>query len=609
MSLSKKSLRWSLATLSLILLVLFVLERRGFFEDPAVALRELEKAGVAATDAEVRKAVAANDLVLVERLGRAGVDFRAPDEAGRSVLHSALVNDRAEVLPLLDRYGIEVNQPDGSGKLPLEEALEKEGDEWAEEFLKRGAEIDFAIAGIPAPLVYYDAERWTDLAFLIDHGASPNPVDQDGVSLMARTIKAGDTFWLERLLEAGASIRDGDQALVAQALAMGRADLMIPLLKNGADPNQLLNGGERIINRLCRHWQGLGFAEGEAAAVLSELMKRGADIEALSIQGLRPIQAALRYPFPAGLNLLLPVVDDVSGSLGLAFEHQNWAACKALLERGADPDELIAGEPVLFTMMKAGQIEMVEALISHGASLEILGAEGQRPLATAVAIGNDEITFALLNHDRKPELSAHLEFPVSLAYRDFFGRKGLLDWYCRNERHLQPIMVAVMLRQLEVVERFLELGVDKYSATKNRVYPIQMAANRGDIKMQQLLIGVPYEDDQQVRSFIVDLSEQKVYYYKRGKLIKTSRCSTGSRKFRTPTGKFVITDKTKNKVSNLYRDAKMPYFQRFSCSEIGFHEGPTYAGFLSHGCIRLPMSSAKYFWGQAKIGDRVTIRK
>ena len=598
-----------MALIVLILVVFSVLQKQGFFEDPAVALRELKKQQIPATAVEVRKAVSKTDLILIERLGRAGVNFTERDESGRSALHSALEADQLEVLPLLDRYGIEVNRADGAGREPLEEALEKERSDWAEALVQRGAKIDFLIGKNPAAIVFYDSARWSDLSFLIENDALPNPVDDKEVSLLSRTVNSGDAFWLERLLEAGAQVKGTEDELAAKAFGMGRADLLLPLLRAGADPNQSLLGGQRMIHLLCRYRKELGYSEKDAAEVLLELMKQGADLESPSIQGLRPIQAVVHYQFPAGQDLLIPKVSDVSNCLGFAIAHQDWVAVHALLKRGADPDEIIKGETAFFTMIKAGEIEMMEALMTHGASLEILGAEGQRPFVTAIATGNEDLILALLNHERKPELTAHMEFPVSLEFRDLFGRKGLLDWYCRNERHLQPIMVSVMLKQLNVVQRLLDLGVNKYSKTKNHVYPIQMAATRGDVKMQQLLIGVPYEDDQQARHFIVDLSDQKVYYFQGEKLIKSSRISSGSKKFRTPTGKFVITDKTKDKVSNLYEDAEMPYFQRFSCSEIGFHEGATYAGFLSHGCIRLPMSTAKYFWGQTKIGDRVTIRK
>ena len=127
--------------------------------------------------------------------------------------------------------------------------------------------------------------------------------------------------------------------------------------------------------------------------------------------------------------------------------------------------------------------------------------------------------------------------------------------------------------------------------------------------MQQLILGVPYADDQQARKFVIDLSSQKVTYYEHDEVKKTSRISSGQRGHRTPTGEFVITDKDRNHRSNLYGGAKMNYFQRFSCRAEGFHEGYTGSSFASHGCVRLPRSTAQFFWKHTKVGDRVTIQQ
>ncbi|MDB4272745.1 L,D-transpeptidase family protein [Akkermansiaceae bacterium] len=53
--------------------------------------------------------------------------------------------------------------------------------------------------------------------------------------------------------------------------------------------------------------------------------------------------------------------------------------------------------------------------------------------------------------------------------------------------------------------------------------------------------------------------------------------------------------------------SSMPYFQRLSASDFGFHVGnlPGYAA--SHGCIRMPWSGAKQFFSLLTVGDYVEI--
>ncbi|GMG85826.1 L,D-transpeptidase family protein [Biformimicrobium ophioploci] len=137
-------------------------------------------------------------------------------------------------------------------------------------------------------------------------------------------------------------------------------------------------------------------------------------------------------------------------------------------------------------------------------------------------------------------------------------------------------------------------------------------------------------------SITIDLSEQQAYLYNSGKLVKTTRVSTGKSGFRTPTGSFRVSQKNVDHRSNIYGDyvsrssgkivrkdvdvrkdkrppgtyfrgAPMRYFLRIN-GGIGMHAGyvPNYPA--SHGCIRLPKANAALFYQYAKIGTRVVVR-
>jgi lipoprotein-anchoring transpeptidase ErfK/SrfK len=105
----------------------------------------------------------------------------------------------------------------------------------------------------------------------------------------------------------------------------------------------------------------------------------------------------------------------------------------------------------------------------------------------------------------------------------------------------------------------------------------------------------------------VDLSEQLAYIFDGEKEIYRSMISSGKRGYRTRTGKFVITNKYRHWNSTIY-GSSMPYFQRLSASDFGFHVGncPGYAA--SHGCIRMPNSAAKMLFSLTKTGDYVEIQ-
>jgi lipoprotein-anchoring transpeptidase ErfK/SrfK len=152
----------------------------------------------------------------------------------------------------------------------------------------------------------------------------------------------------------------------------------------------------------------------------------------------------------------------------------------------------------------------------------------------------------------------------------------------------------------------MDHGARRFIWTRRKsYYPIGFAARRGDVKMMQLLLGV--DPEQEERWIKVDLSEQRAWVYDgQGKELLTTSVSTGKKGFQTEPGEFVITNRNRHHVSNIY-GVRMPYFQRLNCSAIGFHEGycPGYPA--SHGCLRVPRGKASELWETTKVGDRVVI--
>jgi lipoprotein-anchoring transpeptidase ErfK/SrfK len=134
---------------------------------------------------------------------------------------------------------------------------------------------------------------------------------------------------------------------------------------------------------------------------------------------------------------------------------------------------------------------------------------------------------------------------------------------------------------------------------------------------------------------VIDLDQQRAYFYKGDQIIGVSIVSTGREGYDTPPGEFRVTEKDQEHVSSLYGDyidqsgqvvtenvesdkdprprgtifrgAAMPYFLRIH-GGIGMHAGylPGYPA--SHGCIRLPEKMAVQFFKHAAVGTPVEIR-
>lgn len=135
---------------------------------------------------------------------------------------------------------------------------------------------------------------------------------------------------------------------------------------------------------------------------------------------------------------------------------------------------------------------------------------------------------------------------------------------------------------------------------------------------------------------VVQLSEQKAYFYKGGHVVGVTTVSTGKPGFSTPPGRYRVIAKDRDHVSSEFGDyvdelgniakqnidarkdrrppgthfdgARMPYCMHFN-GGYAMHEGyvPPYAA--SHGCIRLPKGMAEHFFYAAHEGTPVIVRE
>ena len=134
---------------------------------------------------------------------------------------------------------------------------------------------------------------------------------------------------------------------------------------------------------------------------------------------------------------------------------------------------------------------------------------------------------------------------------------------------------------------------------------------------------------------VLDLSEQKAFFYKGDTLAGVSLICSGDAKHRTVTGNFKIFEKDLNHKSNLYGDfvdgagnvivkdvdatkdkappgthfdgSKMHWFMRFN-GGAGMHEGFMAGVPSSHGCVRMPTKMADIFFHNVSIGTPVRVQ-
>jgi len=145
------------------------------------------------------------------------------------------------------------------------------------------------------------------------------------------------------------------------AIQSGNLSLVQYLLSNGADPNQMTQWGTALHLAA-----SLGAKE-----ILDEILRHGADLEALDSFGRTPLVHAV-----------------VEGRTDIV---------EVLLKRGASPnpgDEV--SSPLIFAILP-GKTDIVRLLIAHGADPEWKGADGDTAIMLAASFGQQDIVQILLD--------------------------------------------------------------------------------------------------------------------------------------------------------------------------------------------------------------------
>ena len=290
--------------------------------------------------------------------------------------------------------------------------------------------------------------------------------------------------------------------------------------------------------------------------------------------------------------------------LYLAVLHDDAEWISELIARGANPNEVTpAGDTPLCAAIRNGCEESLRALLYGNANVHMQSFEKQPPIALASLRRGKDMLRALLAAGADPNV--RFVSPVSKEVLDRVTIKDLRR-SLSFDRGLTPLIACSARGDVEGAADLLNAGAKTELCTvrENR-YPINFAAEQGYLFLMRIILGRQPESEPEIL-VTVNLTLQKAWVVKEGKVVDTCIISTGREGYATPAGRYVITDKHRSWTSTLYH-CEMPWFMRLNCGAIGLHSGYVTGRPASHGCIRLPYEKARSFFSVCRVGDEVQI--
>jgi len=324
----------------------------------------------------------------------------------------------------------------------------------------------------PAPDVFSQPQTLT----AAQAEATPSQPRKPKKSLI-KAVKENDLALVDELLRGGAALEDlgmWDNTPLIAACTYGHAEAALRLIaqkanvraanEHGATPMHyaaveglqdvveallaaVRSGGDEIataklvncglakvynrhLDTYARRTPLASAAESGFADVVGVLQAAGAELEALDEEGRSPLWLAARHSRVAVVRTLLQQGADanVKDSKGVSVLEAATVACSeelvlALLSGSITDVNDTAGSP-LRDAVRAGKRSVAEALLTHGASVELRpGVVGQLPLHAACEKGDEYLVSLLVRSRADPSLS---DAAGQTAF-DLLRRRGLPD--------------------------------------------------------------------------------------------------------------------------------------------------------------------------------------
>ena len=440
-----------------------------------------------ANDGSLIEAVRAQDSEAVGALLRASVDVNRTAADGATALHWAAYHDALPLADLLLAAGSDVDAANDYEVTPLALACDNGSAEMVARLLRAGAEPDAARSTGETPLM--TCARTGNVAAvraLLGAGANPSAAEAwQGQTALMWAAAESHTEIVRELVDHGADVHArtaGGFTALSIAAREDEPELATVLLDAGADVNAMAPGGATPLL--------VATVRGHTRLALF-LLEQGADPNA-GDAGYTPLHWA------AG-----SWHSELTGSLrGIETERdEEWRALngvrvgklelvEALLAHGADPDVRLANHPPQFGFASqrfrvsiAGatpfllaamdaDVAVMDALVAAGADTRLATDEGTTPLMVASGLGRVPAETRVTEADTLDAVQLALDLGADVNATNAVGRSALHG--------------AAHIRSDAAVQLLVDHGATVQVADQRGITPLMIAEGGGHILLPGL---------------------------------------------------------------------------------------------------------------------------